>query len=155
MKAAEITDRLVAELHSGKWRHARLNYANGDMVGHTGHRDASIIAVEAVDLQLARLLKAVTRLEGALVVTADHGNCDEMFELDKHGAPVLDEDGRPRVRTSHSLNRVPFYVHAPSASGLSVDAGVETPSLANLAATVLLLMGYRAPADYAPSLLTA
>ena len=153
MKAAEITDRLIEELRGGRWRHARLNYANGDMVGHTGHLDASVIAVEVVDLQLARLADAVGRLEGALVVTADHGNCDEMFELDAEGRPKLEEDGRKRVRTSHSLNRVPFYVHAPSASGLRMDPAVEAPGLANLAATLLMLMGYRAPDDYAPSLL--
>jgi 2,3-bisphosphoglycerate-independent phosphoglycerate mutase len=153
MKAAEITDRLVEELASGRWRHARLNYANGDMVGHTGHRDASIVAVEAVDLQIGRLVRAIARLGGALIVTADHGNCDEMYELAKDGTPVLDDEGRPRVRTSHSLNRVPFYVDAPGASSLRLAPDVARPGLANLAATVLQLMGYAAPEDYAPSLL--
>ena len=153
MKAAEITDRLLEELRGGRWRHARLNYANGDMVGHTGHLDASVLAVEVVDLQLGRLMQAISQLEGALIVTADHGNCDEMVELGKDGTPKRDEQGRPRVRTSHSLNRVPFHVYAPSAPGLRLDAGVESPGLSNLAATALLLMGYEAPADYAPSLL--
>ncbi len=155
MKAAEITDRLLEELRSGKWRHARLNYANGDMVGHTGQLDASVVAVEAVDLQLARLMQAISQLEGALIVTADHGNCDEMVEIGKDGAPRRDAEGRPRVRTSHSLNRVPFHVYAPSAKGLRLDEHVKDAGLANLAATVLLLMGYEAPADYAPSLLRA
>src|SRR6185369_2181655 len=80
MKAAEITDRLLGELRTGRHRFARVNYANGDMVGHTGHRDAAIAAVEAVDLQLARLVAAVDALGGILVVTADHGNADEMYE---------------------------------------------------------------------------
>ncbi len=155
MKAVEITDRLVQELEAGKWRHARLNFANGDMVGHTGHLTASVIAVETVDLQLARLMRTIEKLEGALIVTADHGNCDEMVEIGKDGAPKRDEDGRPRVRTSHSLNQVPLYVHAPSARGLRLDEGLAAPGLANLAATVLMMMGYRAPADYAPSLLRA
>lgn len=153
MKAAEITDRLVAELGSGRWRHARLNYANGDMVGHTGHRDASIVAVEAVDLQIGRLVRAIARLGGALIVTADHGNCDEMYELRKDGTPALDDEGQPRMRTSHSLNRVPFYVYAPGATSLRLAPDVAQPGLANLAATVLQLMGYAAPDGYAPSLL--
>ncbi len=155
MRCAEITDRLLEELASGDYRHVRLNYANGDMVGHTGDLNASILAVEAVDLQIGRLLRAVRKSRGALIVTADHGNCDEMVEIGKDGAPKRDEDGRPRVRTSHSLNQVPLYVHAPSARGLRLDEGLAAPGLANLAATVLMMMGYRAPADYAPSLLRA
>ncbi|HEY4057222.1 MAG TPA: 2,3-bisphosphoglycerate-independent phosphoglycerate mutase, partial [Kofleriaceae bacterium] len=79
MKAAEITDRLIKELRTGKHRFARVNYANGDMVGHTGSFTATVLAVEAVDLQLARLAKVVQELQGILVVTADHGNADEMF----------------------------------------------------------------------------
>ncbi|MGE3546963.1 MAG: 2,3-bisphosphoglycerate-independent phosphoglycerate mutase, partial [Kofleriaceae bacterium] len=85
MKAAEITDRLIAELRTGRHRFARVNYANGDMVGHTGSFDATVVAVETVDLQLARLAKVVDELQGILVVTADHGNADEMFQHDKHG----------------------------------------------------------------------
>jgi 2,3-bisphosphoglycerate-independent phosphoglycerate mutase len=154
MKAAEITDRLIAELQSGRFRHARLNYANGDMVGHTGNLDASVIAVECVDLQLGRLMRCLARLGGALVVTADHGNCDEMFELGKDGAPKLDAEGRPLAKTSHSLNAVPFYVYAPGAS-LALDRAVAAPGLANLAATVLQLLGFAAPEGYAASLLEA
>src|SRR5690606_74081 len=85
MKAAEITDRLLADLSTGKYRHARLNYANGDMVGHTGVRDSAILAVEAVDLQVGRLMRWIEAAKGALIVTADHGNADEMFEHDKKG----------------------------------------------------------------------
>jgi 2,3-bisphosphoglycerate-independent phosphoglycerate mutase len=152
MKAAEITDRLVAELASGRFRHARLNYANGDMVGHTGHLDASVIAMECVDLQLGRLMRAITELRGALIVTADHGNCDDMFERGKGGDALLDDEGRPRPKTSHTLNRVPFYVFAPGAD-IHLASGVAEPGLANLAATVLQLLGLAAPDDYAPSLL--
>ncbi len=83
MKAAEITDRLIAELQSGKFRLARVNYANGDMVGHSGQLDATIVALEAIDLQLARLCKAVGKLNGVVLITADHGNCDEMFQRGK------------------------------------------------------------------------
>jgi 2,3-bisphosphoglycerate-independent phosphoglycerate mutase len=153
MKAAEITDRLLEELRSGRFRHARLNYANGDMVGHSGNRDASIVAVEAVDLQLGRLVPSVAAQGGALIVTADHGNCDEMFERDeKTGKPKLNARGEPRVKTSHSLNRVPFYVYAPGVE-LQLAPAAADAALANLAATLLHLMGYAAPDDYAPSLL--
>ena len=153
MKAAEITDRLLDELRSGRFRHARLNYANGDMVGHSGNRDASIVAVEAVDLQLGRLAPSVAAQGGALIVTADHGNCDDMFERDeKTGKPKLDARGEPRGKTSHSLNRVPFYVYAPGVE-LQLAPAAADATLANLAATLLHLMGYAAPDGYAPSLL--
>ena len=154
MKCAEITDRLLAELETERFRHARLNFANGDMVGHTGDREASIIAVEAVDVQIGRILRAVTRMNGALVVTADPGNCDEMFEFDKKtGAAKCDAAGNPKAKTSHSLNRVPLHVYAPSAP-LTLDASVESPGLANLAATLLQLMGYASPTSFERSLFT-
>ncbi|MFK7984432.1 MAG: 2,3-bisphosphoglycerate-independent phosphoglycerate mutase [Sandaracinaceae bacterium] len=152
MKAAEITDRLIDELDSGQYRHARVNYANGDMVGHTGVLESSILAVECVDLQLARLVECIERLSGAMIVTADHGNADQMFELDKAThAPLLRQDGTPRARTSHSLNRVPCHVFAPGRD-LMIDPAVDAPGLANVAATVLFLLGFEAPADYLPSL---
>ena len=114
MKAAEITDRLIAELRTGKHRFARVNYANGDMVGHTGSFDATVVAVETVDLQLARLARVVDELQGILVVTADHGNADEMFQRDKAGRVLRDKKtGQPVVKTSHTLNPVPFLIHDP------------------------------------------
>ena len=106
MKAAEITDRLMSELRTGRHRFARVNYANGDMVGHTGDRDATIVAVETVDLQLARLVAAVDELGGILVVTADHGNADEMFMRDKQGAVERDrQTGRPVIKTATRSTR--------------------------------------------------
>ena len=153
MKAAEITDRLIDELMTGRHRHARVNYANGDMVGHTGHATAAILAVEAVDLQLARLLPVIEALQGALVVTADHGNADCMYELDpKSGKPVAAARGGFKPKTSHTLNPVPLHVFAPGAK-LALDPRIERPGLANLAATVLQLLGYEAPADYQRGLL--
>jgi 2,3-bisphosphoglycerate-independent phosphoglycerate mutase len=151
MKAAEITDRLIDELLTGRYRHARVNYANGDMVGHTGQRDAAILAVEAVDLQLARLLPVIEKLRGALLVTADHGNADCMFELDKQGEPVRSAGGGFKAKTSHTLNPVPLHVFAPGTS-IALDPSVKEPGLANLAATVLYLMGYEAPEGYRPGL---
>jgi len=153
MKAAEITDVVISELLTGRHRHARLNYANGDMVGHTGHRDAAVLAVEAVDLQLGRLIAAVRRLEGALVVTADHGNADQMFETDRRsGEPRVDAEGRPVPKTSHTLNPVPCSIFAPGHE-LALHGGLAKPGLANAAATILQLLGYAAPEDYGASLL--
>jgi len=154
MKAAEITDRLIEELVTGRYRHARVNYANGDMVGHTGHHEAAILAVESVDLQLARLIPVIAALQGALLITADHGNADCMYELDpKSGKPVVAARGGFKPKTSHTLNPVPLHVFAPGAK-LALDARVAKPGLSNLASTVLYLMGYEAPADYQPGLLT-
>jgi len=153
MKAAEITDTIIEQLRGGSIRHGRFNYANGDMVGHTGHREAAILAVQVVDLQIARLLPVIADLEGALIVTADHGNADEMYERDKKtGAVKLGDHGRPRAKTSHTLNRVPLHIYAPSVS-LQLSDTVTAPSLSNVAATSLQLMGYEPPVDYAPGLL--
>jgi 2,3-bisphosphoglycerate-independent phosphoglycerate mutase len=145
MKAAEVTDSLIAALDERAWDLVRVNYANGDMVGHTGKLDASIYAVEAVDLCLTRLVEQTRARGGVLVVTADHGNADQMFD----GA------GEARtVRTSHSLNPVPFVIYDPrlDASGPTLRE-VENAGLANVAATVLELLGFTPPADYCPSLL--
>ena len=152
MKAAEITDRLIEALISQKYRHLRVNYANGDMVGHTGFRDAAVQAVEAVDLSIGRLLPVVAALHGALIVTADHGNADEMFEVDKKGAIKHDKEGRPLVKTSHTLNPVPMLLYAPGYD-FKVDESVEQPGLGNVASTVLSLLGLRAPDGFMPSLL--
>ncbi len=153
MKAAEITDRLIEELRSGDYRHARVNYANGDMVGHTGHYEAAILAVETVDLQIGRLLPVIAELRGAILVTADHGNADLMWELDpRTGEPLRDDHGRPRAKTSHTLNPVPCWIYSP-ATPIALRDDLERPGLANLAATVLQLLGFEAPEGYAPSLL--
>lgn len=152
MKAAEITDALIRALMSQKFRHLRINFANGDMVGHTGFRDPAVQAVEAVDLSIGRLLPVIERLQGALIVTADHGNCDEMFEHDDKGKIKQDRAGRPVVKTSHTLNRVPFLLYAPGCP-LTIDKSVTDPGLGNVAGTVLHLLGYAAPEDYRPSLL--
>ena len=156
MKAAEITDWLVAELASGNHRFARVNYANGDMVGHTGHFDATVVAVETLDLQLRRLRNAVERLGGILVVTADHGNADEMFEHDKAGRVVRDgATGQPVVKTSHTLNPVPFLIHDPAQSDLyAIDPDrAAGAGIANVTATCMELLGFLPPEDLTSSLL--
>ena len=153
MKAAEIADRLIEELRTGRYRHARVNFANGDMVGHTGHLAASIQAVEAVDLQVGRLISVIESLSGALLVTADHGNADCMYEIDENtNEALLAADGRPRVKTSHTLNPVPLHVFAPGVP-VSMRRDLADAGLANLAATVLHLLGHQAPEDFQPSLL--
>ena len=154
MKCAEITDRLIDELKTGRYRHARMNYPNGDMVGHTGVRDAAVMAVEAVDLQLGRLIPAVLAMGGAVLVTADHGNADEMFELDKKTKRALTHpDGRPRAKTSHTLNPVPLHVVTPPGRAVALRGDLPGAGLSHVAATVLDLLGYSAPEGYDPSLL--
>lgn len=103
MKATEITDLVVDAIKSGKYGFIRCNYPNGDMVGHTGNLLATEIAVESVDLCLARVKKACDEYGAILCVTADHGNADQMLEKNKKG--------KISVRTAHSLNPVPFIVY--------------------------------------------
>jgi 2,3-bisphosphoglycerate-independent phosphoglycerate mutase len=156
MKAAEITDRLIAELRTGKHAFARVNYANGDMVGHTGAFAATVVAVETVDLQLARLALAIEELQGILVVTADHGNADEMFQRDKAGRVMRDKKtGQPVIKTSHTLNPVPFLIHDPMRSDrYEIDPGrAAAAGIANVTATCLELLGFTAPDDLESSLL--
>jgi 2,3-bisphosphoglycerate-independent phosphoglycerate mutase len=156
MKAAEVTDRLLEELRSGRHRLLRVNYANCDMVGHTGNMAAARIAVEAVDLALGRLLPVVEQLGGIALITADHGNADEMFIMDKKtGAPKLaPKTGRPQPKTSHTLNPVPFTIFDPRGNGeYDLDTGVENVGLTNVAATALNLMGFTAPDGWDGSLL--
>jgi 2,3-bisphosphoglycerate-independent phosphoglycerate mutase len=154
MKAAEVTDAALAALAEGRYDHIRLNYANGDMVGHTGHLEATRIAVEAVDLQLQRLEAAVRAAKGVLLITADHGNADEMWQHDKRGAPLRGPDGAPQPRTSHTLNPVPFIVVDPDRR-LDLRRDLDTPGIASVGASVLMAMGIPAPADWEPSLLRA
>ena len=154
MKAAEITDAVIDAMRARPYALVRLNYANGDMVGHTTDRDATIYAVEAVDLSLGRLLHAVEELRGTALVTADHGNADEMYERDRAGAIALDgKTGLPKPRASHSLNPVPFIVFDPADPGLRLRTDLPAAGLANLAATAFDLLGFAAPEGYEPSLL--
>ena len=149
MAAQAVTDAAVAAIHAGRYDHIRLNLANGDMVGHTGDLAATIIAVEVVDRCVGQIEAAVRAVGGVLVVTADHGNADEMVQLDKRGAPLRDAEGRPLPRTSHSLNLVPCALVDPSGRW-QLTAGEA--GLAQLGATVLVLCGLPAPSDYLPSL---
>ena len=152
MKAGEITDKLIEMLETGKYTFARCNFANGDMVGHTGIFQAARIAVEAVDLCLGRILPVIEKLEGVALITADHGNADEMFELDKSGKPKVDKDGRVKAKTSHTLNRVPFIIFDPKNNGKYRLKQGEF-GLANIAATAVNLLGYEAPEMWEESMI--
>jgi 2,3-bisphosphoglycerate-independent phosphoglycerate mutase len=154
MKAAEITDAVINELRAKPYGFARLNYANGDMVGHTGVYNAARLAVEVVDLALARLLPVIKELNGIAIVTADHGNADEMYEMDKKGGVKFEND-RPKSKTSHTLNPVPAIIYDPQFKGeYRLNPAIAKPGLANVAATSLFLMGYEPPEGYEPSLLS-
>ena len=150
MKAAEITEHTLEALKSGKYAFLRLNYANGDMVGHTGDLEATIRAVEVVDAQIGILQKEVETLGGCLIVTADHGNADDMFERDKSGKPKVGSSGAPKAKTSHTLAPVGLWIYPKR----NLRQDLPNAGLANIAATLLELLGYQAPEDYQPSLLS-
>ncbi len=147
MKCAEITDKLIECLKSGKYKYLRVNFPNGDMVGHTGSFLATECSMEALDLQLARLLKVVDELEGAALITADHGNADEMYELDKKtGAPKAGKDGSFKAKTSHTLNPVPFIIYDNfTADKYEIKEGRSDFGLSNVAATTVNMLGFEAP----------
>ncbi len=155
MQCAAIVREAVTALRSGNFDHVRLNLANGDMVGHTGNFAATVEAMEAVDACLGALVDACREVGAILLVTADHGNADEMYELDKNGAPLL-VDGERKPRTSHSLNPVPFILLDPTGAW-KLDCppivGVgATPGIAQIGGTLLTLFGVPLPADYLPPL---
>ena len=145
MKAKEITDEVIDLLKCGEYRFGRLNFPNGDMVGHTGRTQAAIIAVETVDQCVGQLLGVIEEIEGVAVITADHGNADEMFTIDKKGAKS--------VKTAHSLNPVPFIIYDPLYQKEYRMADLKEKGLSNVAATLLNLLGYEKPEEYAPSLI--
>ena len=145
MKAAEITDAVLAQIRQGDRKFVRLNFANGDMVGHTGIPIAVRIAVEAVDLGLRRILPAVRAARGILIATADHGNADCMW---------TEKKGKREAMVAHTLNPVPFVVKDFSGANVLSLSGVEHAGLSNVAATLLNLLGYEKPDEYDPSLIT-
>ncbi|MEI7812082.1 MAG: 2,3-bisphosphoglycerate-independent phosphoglycerate mutase [Ignavibacteria bacterium] len=145
MKAYEITDEALKLLETGKYKFGRINFANGDMVGHSGVMEAAITAVETVDECVGRLIEEVNRLGGIVLVTADHGNADEMF---------TEKNGVRSPKTSHTLNPVPFYIYDPQYNNDYKIAGVKNAGLANVAATILNLLGYKKVDNYDESLIS-
>ncbi|MEM1101667.1 MAG: 2,3-bisphosphoglycerate-independent phosphoglycerate mutase, partial [Pseudomonadota bacterium] len=130
MSAAEVTQKFVEAVHKG-YDLIVTNYANPDMVGHTGDLDAAIKACEAVDRGLGQVVEALEAVGGAMIVCADHGNCEVMVDP---------ETGGPH--TAHTLNRVPVLLHGGSAAARLADG-----RLADLAPTLLALMGLPQPPE--------
>ncbi len=143
MKAFEITDKTIDLLNSGKYQFGRLNFPNGDMVGHTGSVEATVASIEATDHCVGLLVNTVNALGGISVILADHGNADEMF---------VTKDGIRLAKTSHTLNPVPFVIVDQHNSNYRLRQ-LSTAGLANVAATLCNLLGFEAPAEYEPSLI--
>jgi 2,3-bisphosphoglycerate-independent phosphoglycerate mutase len=152
MKAAEITDELILALKTGKYQTARVNYANGDMVGHTGIYEAAVVAIQALDICLRRLLPVIDALGGIAIITADHGNADEMFEISKKtGEPIPTATGF-KAKTSHTLNPVPCIFYDNQTSGIyKIKEG--SFGLSNIASTMVNLLGYESPELWDESIL--
>ena len=153
MKAGEITDAAIEAMRRGGIDFIRMNYPNGDMVGHTGNLLAVEVSVEAVDLAVGRLMETARETGAILVITADHGNADDMAQRSKTGEIIVDPaTGKPAPKTAHSLNPVPVYIFDPDGRAGARLAAVEDPGISSLAATCLNLMGFQAPEGYSPSL---
>jgi 2,3-bisphosphoglycerate-independent phosphoglycerate mutase len=145
MKAREITDKTIELIASGDYQFGRINLANGDMVGHTGDMNAAIEAMQVVDECVAKLIKAIKEHSGILLYTADHGNADIMY---------TEKNGERLAKTSHTLSPVPFAIVDGNFQNEYSLQPPDDAGLTHIAATVLNLLGYQAPDDYQPSLLS-
>ncbi len=144
MKLNEITDKTIEFLRSGNFDGGRINFPNGDMVGHTGDLPATIEAMKILDGCMKRLIDVIDEVGGVLIYTADHGNADVMY---------TEKNGERTPKTSHTLSPVPFSIHD---AGFAGEYTLEPPAdagLSHVASTVLNLMGFVAPDDYQPSLI--
>ena len=154
MKCAEIADAVVDAIKSGRYQHIRLNFPNGDMVGHTGVFNAVVCSMEAMDLQIGRIKQAVEEAGGILCITADHGNSDDMYEHAKDGSVKQNNDGSPKAKTSHSLNPVPAIIYDPEYKGEYDQSALNSGlGISSWPATIMQLMGFVPPADYDRSLI--
>ncbi len=149
MKVDLITEAVVEAIESSRYQFVRLNYANGDMVGHTGNLKATIQALEKVDEGLGKLVEAVKKSGGVLLITADHGNADEMYEIDKKTKQI----NTGKVKTSHTLNPVPFIVYDPEYRGEYKPALKQGLGISSVTATCLNFLAFQAPEDYMPSII--
>lgn len=140
MKSKEITDHMIAAMESKKYDFLRCNFPNGDMVGHTGVMSAVITAMECVDESVGRILEAADRLGYLVLITADHGNADQMTETKK---------GKTSIRTAHSLNPVPFILYDPKETHVLKEGKF---GLANVAPTIATLLGLEKPACWEESM---
>nr|ABZ10179.1 putative Metalloenzyme superfamily protein [uncultured marine microorganism HF4000_APKG10H12] len=133
MSAAGITDHLVADLDAGRHDVIICNFANADMVGHTGRLDAAVTAVETLDGCLARIVAAVKAAGGTLIITADHGNAEQMWDTERNGP-----------HTAHTTNPVPVLLIGPDVkAGMPLSDG----SLRDVAPTMLGVLGIAPPPE--------
>ncbi|MDD7592790.1 MAG: 2,3-bisphosphoglycerate-independent phosphoglycerate mutase [Peptoniphilaceae bacterium] len=146
MKSAEVTDALIDAIRSGQYGFLRVNYANGDMVGHTGVFRSAEVAIESVDLALSRVVPVALENGYTVLIMADHGNSDDMISVNK-------KTGAQEPKTSHSLNPVPFIVVSPENDVALDESQSNVAGLANVAATAVALMGLTPPAEWEPSVL--
>jgi len=144
MKAYEITEKTIELFRSGKYRFGRVNFPNGDMVGHSGKLEAAITAIETVDECVAKLLEVIVELGGIAIVTADHGNADEMY---------TEKNGVRTPKTAHTLNPVPFIIVDPAYNNEYIMQPPKNAGLSNIAATILNLLGFEKPGCYEASLI--
>ena len=140
MKSREITEKMVENMAAQKFQFLRCNFPNGDMVGHTGVMDAVVYAMECVDQGLAAILEAADKYGYTVLITADHGNADQMTETKK---------GKTSVRTAHSLNPVPFIIYDRDNEWTIKEGSF---GLANVAPTVVKMMGLTAPSCWEESM---
>ncbi|KAL7582439.1 2,3-bisphosphoglycerate-independent phosphoglycerate mutase [Lactuca sativa] len=154
MKALEIGEKARDAILSGRFDQVRVNIPNGDMVGHTGDVEATVVACKAADEAVKMILDAVEQVGGIFVVTADHGNAEDMVKRNKKGEPALDKEGNVQILTSHTLQPVPIAIGGPGlAEGVKFRKDVPSGGLANVAATVMNLHGFVAPDDYETTLI--
>lgn len=157
MKAYEICEVTIDRMRRRTFDFGRINFANGDMVGHTGDLDAAVLAVETVDLMLRRLITTAMQTNTILLITADHGNADEMFDAKAQDYPHwqdLAPTARPRPKTAHTINPVPLYLLDPThPNRYQLATGNEKRTLGNLANTILQLLEIPQRDLYLPSLL--
>ncbi len=152
MKAQEITVATISRMQAKDFELGRINFANGDMVGHTGNFQAAVTAVSVVDQMIGRLLIAAKKYNYTLLITADHGNCDEMFQGDSKKYPDWqDPFHRPPPKTSHTLSKVPLYIYNAKCK-TQIIANSDF-GLANVANTLLDLLGLSPVNSYNPSVL--
>ncbi|MCQ2570978.1 MAG: 2,3-bisphosphoglycerate-independent phosphoglycerate mutase [Candidatus Saccharibacteria bacterium] len=141
MKSAEITDKLVAAIESGEYDFLRVNYPGGDMVGHFGELEPTIIAMESIDVCLKRIVEAVNKLGGITIITADHGNAEEL--IDEHGSP----------KTSHTTNKIPFALVDETDNRNQYQIKQGEFGLANVASTIADLLGVEPDEAWLPSII--
>jgi 2,3-bisphosphoglycerate-independent phosphoglycerate mutase len=155
MKSAETADAVVAAIKSGRFDFLRTNFAGGDMVGHTADLFATRQALEAIDAAIGRIATAVEEARGCLVITADHGNAEDMAERDANGVPLVGSDGRVRIKTAHSVNPVILCIHDYAGRSFIFRDDLPEAGLANVAATLVELLGFFPPKEFEPTLLTS